>query len=263
MKGLCVKINENEFIWVEKYRPQKISDIVMPKSIKDIFLEYITQSKVPNLLLTSNSAGLGKTSIAKILVNETKGDLLFLNGNLDTGIDVMRSRVIDFCSSVSIDDNPKFLLIDECLEENEKIKTPSGSIALKDIQDGEFIDCYSLNRETGEIELDKASVISSKEEEIFEVTMEDGRKIKVTDNHPFICKNKQGYYVKSIKDGLNEKDEIVDFFEIENISNKQILEKIETFLPKESLETLKEFHPNIDFVIRVAIEEYIKRIKRG
>ena len=113
MKGLRVKINENEFVWVERYRPQKISDIILPKTIKETFLEYITQSKVPNLLLTSNSAGLGKTSIAKILVNETKGDLLFLNGNLDTGIDVMRSRVIDFCSSVSIDDNPKFLLIDE------------------------------------------------------------------------------------------------------------------------------------------------------
>ena len=108
-----MKINENEFVWVEKYRPRVLEDIILPKTIKDIFLEYITQSKVPNLLLTSNSAGLGKTSIAKILVNETKGDLLFLNGNLDTGIDVMRSRVIDFCSSVSIDDNPKFLLIDE------------------------------------------------------------------------------------------------------------------------------------------------------
>ena len=108
-----MKINENEFVWVEKYRPRVLEDIILPKSIKETFLEYITQSKIPNLLLTSNSAGLGKTSIAKILVNETKGDLLFLNGNLDTGIDVMRSRVIDFCSSVSIDDNPKFLLIDE------------------------------------------------------------------------------------------------------------------------------------------------------
>ena len=108
-----MKINENEFVWVEKYRPLQLDDIILPKTIKETFLEYITQSKVPNLLLTSNSAGLGKTSIAKILVNETKGDLLFLNGNLDTGIDVMRSRVIDFCSSVSIDDNPKFLLIDE------------------------------------------------------------------------------------------------------------------------------------------------------
>ena len=113
MKGLRVKINENEFVWVERYRPLQLDDIILPKTIKETFLEYITQSKVPNLLLTSNSAGLGKTSIAKILVNETKGDLLFLNGNLDTGIDVMRSRVIDFCSSVSIDDNPKFLLIDE------------------------------------------------------------------------------------------------------------------------------------------------------
>lgn len=113
MKGMRMKINENEFVWVEKYRPQNLDDIIIPKTIKAIFKGYIDSNKVPNLLLTSNSAGLGKTSIAKILVNETKGDLLFLNGNLDTGIDVMRSRVIDFCSSVSIDDNPKFLLIDE------------------------------------------------------------------------------------------------------------------------------------------------------
>ena len=108
-----MKINENEFVWVEKYRPRVLEDIIIPKTIKAIFKGYIDSNEVPNLLLTSNSAGLGKTSIAKILVNETKGDLLFLNGNLDTGIDVMRSRVIDFCSSVSIDDNPKFLLIDE------------------------------------------------------------------------------------------------------------------------------------------------------
>ena len=113
MKGLRMKINENEFVWVEKYRPRVLEDIIIPKTIKAIFKGYIDSNEVPNLLLTSNSAGLGKTSIAKILVNETKGDLLFLNGNLDTGIDVMRSRVIDFCSSVSIDDNPKFLLIDE------------------------------------------------------------------------------------------------------------------------------------------------------
>ena len=108
-----MKINENEFIWVEKYRPQTIDDIILPEAYKEIFRGYITNNEIPNLLLTSNNPGLGKTSIAKILVKETNADMLFLNGNLDTGVDIMRSRVIDFCSSASLDDSPRIILMDE------------------------------------------------------------------------------------------------------------------------------------------------------
>lgn len=108
-----MKINENEFVWVEKYRPQTIDDIILPEDYKHIFRGYITNNEIPNLLLTSNNPGLGKTSIAKILVKETNADMLFLNGNLDTGVDIMRSRVIDFCSSASLDDSPRIVLIDE------------------------------------------------------------------------------------------------------------------------------------------------------
>ena len=108
-----MKINENEFVWVEKYRPQTIDDIILPEAYKDIFRGYISNNEIPNLLLTSNNPGLGKTSIAKILVKETNADMLFLNGNLDTGVDIMRSRVIDFCSSASLDDTPRIVFIDE------------------------------------------------------------------------------------------------------------------------------------------------------
>ena len=108
-----MKINENEFVWVEKYRPQTIDDIILPEAYKDIFRGYIRNNEIPNLLLTSNNPGLGKTSIAKILVKETNADMLFLNGNLDTGVDIMRSRVIDFCSSASLDDTPRIVFIDE------------------------------------------------------------------------------------------------------------------------------------------------------
>ena len=122
-----MKINENEFVWVEKYRPQKIDDIILPEAYKDIFRGYITNNEIPNLLLTSNNPGLGKTSIAKILVKETNADMLFLNGNLDTGVDIMRSRVIDFCSSASLDDSPRIVLIDEFenLSQNSTASTKS------------------------------------------------------------------------------------------------------------------------------------------
>lgn len=122
-----MKINENEFVWVEKYRPQTIDDIILPEAYKDIFRDYITNNEIPNLLLTSNNPGLGKTSIAKILVKETNADMLFLNGNLDTGVDIMRSRVIDFCSSASLDDSPRIVLIDEFenLSQNSAASTKS------------------------------------------------------------------------------------------------------------------------------------------
>ena len=122
-----MKINENEFVWVEKYRPQTIDDIILPEAYKDIFRGYISNNEIPNLLLTSNNPGLGKTSIAKILVKETNADMLFLNGNLDTGVDIMRSRVIDFCSSASLDDSPRIVLIDEFenLSQNSAASTKS------------------------------------------------------------------------------------------------------------------------------------------
>ena len=122
-----MKINENEFVWVEKYRPQTIDDIILPEAYKDIFRGYITNNEIPNLLLTSNNPGLGKTSIAKILVKETNADMLFLNGNLDTGVDIMRSRVIDFCSSASLDDTPRIVFIDEFenLSQNSAASTKS------------------------------------------------------------------------------------------------------------------------------------------
>ena len=122
-----MKINENEFVWVEKYRPQTIDDIILPEAYKDIFRGYITNNEIPNLLLTSNNPGLGKTSIAKILVKETNADMLFLNGNLDTGVDIMRSRVIDFCSSASLDDSPRIVFIDEFenLSQNSAASTKS------------------------------------------------------------------------------------------------------------------------------------------
>ena len=122
-----MKINENEFVWVEKYRPQTIDDIILPEAYKDVFRGYISNNEIPNLLLTSNNPGLGKTSIAKILVKETNADMLFLNGNLDTGVDIMRSRVIDFCSSASLDDTPRIVFIDEFenLSQNSAASTKS------------------------------------------------------------------------------------------------------------------------------------------
>ena len=70
----------NEYLFVEKYRPQTIEDTILPKSTKDTFKEFVKQGQIPNLLL-SGSAGIGKTTIAKALCNELGADYIVINGS--------------------------------------------------------------------------------------------------------------------------------------------------------------------------------------
>jgi len=61
------------FLWVEKYRPQKITDCILPESIKNTFIEFVGQKEIPNLLLAGGS-GVGKTTVARALCEELHGD---------------------------------------------------------------------------------------------------------------------------------------------------------------------------------------------
>ena len=92
-----------EFVWVEKYRPRNLEELILPEEYSNIFQKFIDEGKIPNLLFTSTNPGLGKTSLARILAKETNADILTLNGNRETGIDHFRGRLIDFCSSLAID----------------------------------------------------------------------------------------------------------------------------------------------------------------
>ena len=64
----------NEFLFVEKYRPQKIEDTILPQSLKDTFNEFVNQGEIPNLMLCG-STGVGKTTVAKAFCNELGADL--------------------------------------------------------------------------------------------------------------------------------------------------------------------------------------------
>ena len=70
----------NEFLWVEKYRPQTISDCILPKSIDSVFSEILSTGQLPNMLF-SGTAGVGKTTVAKALCNELELDYIIINGS--------------------------------------------------------------------------------------------------------------------------------------------------------------------------------------
>lgn len=107
-----IDFRDDQFLWVEKYRPQKIDECVLPESLKDTFKQYIVQGELPHFLL-SGTAGVGKTTVAKALCNEIGADYIMINGSEESGIDTLRTKIKGFASTVSLTDSPKIIIIDE------------------------------------------------------------------------------------------------------------------------------------------------------
>ena len=100
-------------IWVERYRPAKIAGILLPKSFKQFFTKILEDKEIPNLMLFSSTPGTGKTSIAKALAKEVGADYIYINTSLENGIDVLRSRIEKFATSMSFNGNKKIVIMDE------------------------------------------------------------------------------------------------------------------------------------------------------
>jgi DNA polymerase III delta prime subunit len=107
-----IDFRDDQFLWVEKYRPQKIDDCVLPDALKETFKQYVTQGELPHFLL-SGTAGIGKTTIAKALCYEINADYIMINGSEESGIDTLRTKIKGFASTVSLTDSPKIIIIDE------------------------------------------------------------------------------------------------------------------------------------------------------
>jgi len=103
----------NYTLWVEKYRPSRIQDIVLPASIKKFFSEIVKEKEVPNLLFYSSSPGVGKTTVAKAIAKEVDTDFIYINTSLENGIDVLRSRIEKFATSMSFSGGRKIVILDE------------------------------------------------------------------------------------------------------------------------------------------------------
>ncbi len=102
----------NEFLWVEKYRPQKIADCVLPNELKETFEKIVESGELPNMLF-SGTAGTGKTTVAKALCNQLDLDWILINGSEEGNIDTLRGKIKQFASTISLQGGVKVVILDE------------------------------------------------------------------------------------------------------------------------------------------------------
>lgn len=99
-------------LWVEKYRPSRIEDCILPADLKKTFSQFVEKNYVPNLLLTGG-AGVGKTTVARAMLEECGFDCIIINGSMNGNIDTLRNEIQNFASTVSLTGARKYVILDE------------------------------------------------------------------------------------------------------------------------------------------------------
>lgn len=116
-----------EFLLTELYRPKTIDDCILPDRIKKVFLDYVKKKKIPHLLLVG-PPGVGKTTAAKAMCEQIGVNYLFINSSDERGIDTFRVKIKNFASTLSFDNRPKVVILDEA-----DGLTPEAQDALKNL----------------------------------------------------------------------------------------------------------------------------------
>jgi DNA polymerase III delta prime subunit len=107
-----MEFREDQFLWVERYRPRKLDDCILPADQKKVFQDMVEKDEIQNMLLCG-SAGVGKTTIARALCEELGTDYIIINGSEESGIDVLRTKIKQFASTVSFSGKTKVVILDE------------------------------------------------------------------------------------------------------------------------------------------------------
>ena len=100
------------FLWGEKYRPNSIDACILPNELKSTFSEIVKDKHIPNLIL-SGGPGVGKTTVAKAMIEEIGATYMMINGSEESGIDILRTKIKNFASTVSLEGGRKYIILDE------------------------------------------------------------------------------------------------------------------------------------------------------
>ena len=120
--------NLSHTLWVEKYRPNNLDTYIGNEHLKDKVSVYLESGDLPHLLLYGK-AGTGKTTLAKILVNNIDCDYLYINASDENNVDTVRNKVKNFASTMGFKDY-KIIILDEC-----DYITPNAQAALRNLME--------------------------------------------------------------------------------------------------------------------------------
>jgi DNA polymerase III delta prime subunit len=136
-----------EFLWVERYRPHKIADCILPEDLKETFQKFVDDGNIPNLLL-SGTAGVGKTTVARAMLDEINADYIIINGSMNGNIDTLRNDIRNFAATVSFTGGRKYVILDEADYLNANSTQPALRNFMEEYSSncGFILTCNFINR---------------------------------------------------------------------------------------------------------------------
>lgn len=113
-----------EPLWTERYRPKTLSDTILPTSLKATLQAFLDKNELPNLLFVG-SAGVGKTTVARAMVEELGGEFYIINASMKGNIDTLRTEIQDYASTLSFGGGRKYVILDEADHLNPQSTQPA------------------------------------------------------------------------------------------------------------------------------------------
>ena len=102
----------DDFLWSQLYRPKTIEQCILPTDLKNTFQQFVDKGTIPNMLLTGR-AGVGKTTVARAMLEQLNCDYMIINGSMNGNIDTLRVDINQFASSMSLMGGRKYVILDE------------------------------------------------------------------------------------------------------------------------------------------------------
>jgi DNA polymerase III delta prime subunit len=136
-----------DFLFTEKYRPKTVEETILPVELKETFQKFVEQKNIPNLIL-SGGPGIGKTTIARAMLEELGCNYIVINGSMNGNIDTLRNEIKNFASSVSFSGDRKYIILDEA----DYLNAQSTQPALRNFMEefsancGFILTCNFVNR---------------------------------------------------------------------------------------------------------------------